>query len=235
MNTHTSSSLNDGADARRCGRRALGYALAALLTGAGLVACSDPDDSTHGAGSVTSVPEACAPGRAFAPLLAPRAVLDSGIAGGCIACRVVNPDAVVDADPENFATLQVGLGLVGTAFISVLDSARINPPGTRVGFLVAGDDGAAIPLTVAVGQQTTITTFLKGVEQDSTRPSNDNPPLALQILELPILLPGAPQAETRFIGLVTERDFDQVRLDFGGAVNLLNSFRVFNVCMGDAD
>lgn len=226
MTAHTPFSLTDAANLR-----ALGCALALLLTGAGLAACSDPDDSTHGAGSVMDAPEACAPGNAFAPLLAPRAVLDSGIAGGCVACRVVDPDAVVDADPENFATLQVGVGLAGTAFISVLDSARINPPGTRVGFLVAGDDEFAIPLTVAVGQQTTITTLLNGVEQDSTSPSNDNPPLALQILEVPILLPGIPQAETRFIGLVTEKEFDQVRLDFGGAVNLLNSFRVFNLCV----
>lgn len=219
------------APARGRGRSVIGYALAALLTGAGLAACSDPDDSTHGAGSVMGAPEACAPGNAFAPLQAPRAVLDSGIAGGCVACRVVNADAVVDADPESFATLQVGVGLAGSAFISVFDSVRVNPPGTRVGFLVAGDDEAAIPLTVAVGQQTTITTFLNGVEQDSTSPSSDSPPLALQILEVPILLPGTAQAETRYIGLVTEQAFDEVRLDFGGAVNLLNSLRVFSLCM----
>jgi hypothetical protein len=230
MNAHIPSSVTGPADGR--GRSVFGYALAALLTGAGLAACSDPDDSTHGAGSVIDAPEACAPGGAFAPLLAPRAVLDSGIAGGCVACRVVDPHAVVDTDPQNFATLQVGIGLAGTAFISVFDSARVSPPGTRVGFLVAGDDEAAIPLTVAVGQQTTITTFLNGTEQDSTRPSADSPPLALQILEVPILLPGAPPAETRFIGLVTEKEFDEVRLDFGGAVNLLNSLRVFSLCTG---
>lgn len=231
MNVHTPFSTTDPANAYRRARRALSCTLAVLLC-AGLAACSDPDDSTHGASSVQNAPEACAPGRAFAPLLAPRAVVDSGIAGGCVACRVVDPDAVVDADPENFATMQVGVGLVGAAFISVFDSASVSPPGTRVGFLVAGDDAAAIPLTVAVGQQTTITTFLNGAEQDSTSPSADSPPLTLQILEIPILLPGAPQAETRFIGLVTEKEFDEVRLDFGGAVNLLNSLRVFSLCVG---
>lgn len=215
------------------GRSLVGYTLAALLTGAGLIACSDPDDSTHGADSVMDAPEACAPGNTFAPLRAPRAVLDFGIAGGCIGCRVVDAEAVVDEDPANFATLQVGLGLVGSAFISVFDSARVSPPGTRVGFLVAGDDDAAVPLTVAVGQQTTITTFLDGVEQDSTSPSSLSPPLALQILEVPILLPGAPQADIRFIGLVAEQEFDELRLDFGGAVNLLNSLRVFEVCVSD--
>ncbi len=217
--------------ARKSARRVIGYTLAAVLAGASLSACSDPADSTHGAGSVMSAPEACAPGNAFAPLQAPRAVLDSGISGGCVACRVVDAEAVVDADPESFATLQVGAGLAGSTFVSVFDSAGVTSPGRRVGFLVGGDDQAAIPLTVAVGQQTTITTFLNGVEQDSTSPTNDSPALALQILEAPILLPGTPQAEPRFIGLVTEQAFDEVRLDFGGAVNLLNSLRVFSLCI----
>lgn len=223
--------LNMTGPARRRARSLIGCALTVLLTGAGLSACGDPDDSTHGAGSVMDAPEACAPGNAFAPLRAPRAVLDSGIAGGCIACTVVNAEAVVDEDPQNFATLQVGLGLAGSAFVSVFDSAGVSPAGTRVGFLVAGDDDATIPLTVAVGQQTTITTFLNGVEQDSSSPVSGNLPLGLQILELPIVLPPAPQAEIRFIGVMTEHEFDEVRLDFGGAVNLLNSLHVFEVCL----
>ena len=229
MNASISFNVMDPAGGRRS---MFTYALAALLIGAGLAACGDPDDSTGGPGPIVNAPQACAPGNPFAPLQAPRAVLDFGIAGGCAACRVLNAEAVVDADRENFATLQVGVGLAGSAFITVFDSARVHPPGTRVGFLVGGDDQAAVPLTVAVDQQTTITTFLDGMEQDSTSPASVNPPLALQILESPVLLPTAAIGDIRFIGLVAERGFDEVRLDFGGAVNLLNSLRVFSLCVG---
>ncbi|MDT0496211.1 hypothetical protein RM530_02365 [Algiphilus sp. W345] len=200
-------------------------ALSAALAGCG----NNPDDPTHGSTSI-SAPESCAPGRQFAPLLAPRAVVESGIAGGCVGCRVVDANAVVDQDLQNHATMQVGLGLAGTAFVSVFDSARVNPAGAQVGFLVAADDGA-VPLTVAVGQQTTITTFLGGQEQESTRASEGSPPIALQILNVPALLPPAPNLATRYVGLVAGREFDQVRLDFGGAVNLLNSLRVYAICL----
>lgn len=225
MNRSISSRVTVPAGGRR--RSVCTYALAALLISAGLAACSDPADSTGGSTPIVNAPDACA------PLRAPRAVLDFGIAGGCVACRVVNAEAVVDADPENFATLQVGIGVAGSAFISVFDSARVSPPGTRVGFLVAGDDEAAIPLTVAVGQQTAITTFLNGAEQDSTSASSASPPVALQILDLPLVLPGSPFSGTRFVGLVAEQAFDEVRLNFGGGVNLLNSLQVVEACISN--
>ena len=209
----------------------VGIAILALL-GSVLPGCSNPDDPTHGSGGVQTAPEACAPGAAFAPLLSPRAVIDSGTAGGCVGCAVTDPEAVVDEDQQNFATMQVGLGLVGSAFISVFDSASTHQPGTRVGFLVAGQDDATIPLTVAVGQQLTVTTFLNGVEQESTVSSGDSPPIALQILEAPIILPGSPAPEIRYVGTVAQKEFDEVRIDFGGAVNLLNALKVFNVCLG---
>lgn len=201
------------------------------LVGGTLAGCGNPDDPTHGSRGSQTAPGACAPGAAFAPLLAPRAVIDTGISGGCIACTVTDAEAVVDEDLQNFATMQVGVGLVGSAFISVFDSAKTHDPGTRVGFLAANQDDAMVPLTIAVGQQVTLTTFLNGVEQESTVSSENSPAIALQVLELPILLPGSSVPGARFVGTVAQKEFDEVRIDFGGAVNVLNGLKVFNVCL----
>ena len=126
MNAHTLFSWTDAADTRRCGRWAVAYALSALLACAGLAGCSEPDDSTRGADSVRNAPTDCAPGRAFAPLLAPRAVLDSGIAGGCVACLVNNADAVVDAGEgvKHSDSVKVSLPRAGWAYVVSLMSAH---------------------------------------------------------------------------------------------------------------
>lgn len=206
---------------------------AGLLAVALAAGCSDPD-SPNGGGSAgfTSAPEQCAPGNAFEPLRAPRAVLETGISGLCVLCFVFDPEAAIDEDPANFATLNVPISVAGTAYLSVFDSARTHPPGSRVAIFVAGEEDA-IPVTVALNQQIRITTFLGGEEQESSTPDEGQVPIALSLLDLPSLLFTPTSPAPRAVGGELTKEFDQVRLDFGGGLQVLNALRLFEVCVKD--
>lgn len=213
-------------------RRTGAAGLMAAVLAAG---CSDPDDPNHGSGSgFADAPEQCAPGHAFEPLLEPRAQLKKGISGLCVLCAVLDPEAVIDADPTNFATLNVPVGVGGTAYVSVFDTARTHPPGARVAIFVAGEKDA-IPLTFALNQQMKVTTFLNGEEQESSSSDEGQVPIVLSLLDLPSLLftPTSPAA--RAIGGQFTKEFDEVRLDFGGGLQVLNALRVAQVCVNDGD
>ena len=211
------------------------------LTGAaGLVAvvalaagCSDPDSPNgRGGGGFATAPQQCAPGNAFEPLRAPRAVLETGIAGVCAGCSVIDAEAAVDADPTNFATLNVPVSVAGTAFLSVFDTARTHPPGSRVAIFVAGEEDA-IPLTVSLNQQIRITTFLGGEEQESSTSEEGQVPIGLSLLDLPSLLVTPTNSGVRAVGSQLTKEFDQVRVDFGGGLQVLNALRLFEVCVND--
>ncbi|WP_370305071.1 hypothetical protein [Sinimarinibacterium flocculans] len=195
--------------------------------------CSDPDDPNHGSSpGFSSAPEQCAPGNAFEPLRAPRAVLEEGISGLCLLCSVFDAEAVVDADPASFATLNVPLSVAGTAYVSVFDTARTHPPGTRVAIFVAGEEDL-IPVTIALNQQIRMTTFLNGAEQESTSPDEGQVPIVLSLLDLPSLLFTPTNPGPRAVGGQVSKEFDQVRLDFGGGLQVLNALRLFEVCVND--
>lgn len=210
-----------------------------LMGAAGLVAavlaagCSDPDDPNHGSSAgFSNAPEQCAPGNAFEPLRAPQALLEKGISGLCLLCSVFDAEFVIDADPASFATLNVPLSVAGTAYVSVFDTARTHPPGSRVAIFVAGEEDA-IPVTVALNQQIRITTFLNGEEQESSTPDEGQVPIALSLLDLPSLLFTPANPGPRAVGGQFTKEFDEVRLDFGGGLQVLNALRVFEVCVDD--
>lgn len=209
-------------------RLAAGLLAAALAAG-----CSDPD-SPNGGGSAgfASAPEQCAPGNAFEPLRAPRALIEKGISGLCVLCSVLDAEAVTDADPANFATLNVPLSVAGTAYLSLFDTARTHPPGSRVAIFVAGEEDA-IPLTIALNQQVTVTTFLDGQEQESTVPGSSQVPIVLSLLDLPSILFTPTNPGPRAIGVQVGQEFDEVRVDFGGGLQVLNALRLFEVCVND--
>lgn len=195
--------------------------------------CSDPDDPNRGSSSgFANAPEQCAPGNAFEPLRAPRALIEKGISGLCVLCSVLDAEAVTDADPANFATLNVPLSVAGTAYLSLFDTARTHPPGSRVAIFVAGEEDA-IPLTIALNQQVTVTTFLDGQEQESTVPGSSQVPIVLSLLDLPSILFTPTNPGPRAIGVQVGQEFDEVRVDFGGGLQVLNALRLFEVCVND--
>lgn len=211
-------------------RRGSAAGLLAVVLAAG---CSDPDDPNHGSSpGFANAPEQCAPGGAFEPLRAPRALLESGISGLCLLCSVMDAEAAIDDDPTNFATLNVPVSVAGTAYLSVFDTARTHPPGSRLAVFVAGEEDA-IPVTVALNQQIRITTFLGGEEQESSTPDEGQVPIALSLLDLPSLLFTPTSPAPRAVGGELTKEFDQVRLDFGGGLQVLNALRLFEVCVKD--
>lgn len=204
---------------------------ATLMTMAFLVGCSDPADSNRGNSSgAAGAPEQCAPGNAFEPLRAPRAELDSGSTLTCVLCTVTNSRAVVDEDPSNSALLNVPVGLAGTAWVSVFDTARTHPPDSRIAFFIAGEEDA-IPATIALNQQVTVTTFLNGEEQESSASDRGQVPLGVSLFDLPTLLITPTNPGPRSIVTQVTKEFDEVRLDFGGGLQVLNALRVFEVCV----
>lgn len=207
---------------------AAGLTAVALLAG-----CSNPDDPNHGSSAgFASAPQQCAPGNAFEPLRAPRAVLETGIGGLCLTCSVLDAEAVTDADPANFATLNVPISVGGTAFVSLFDTARTHPAGSRIAIFVAGEEDA-IPVTIALNEQITVTTFLGGQEQESTSPESGQVPIALSLLDLPSILFTPSNPGPRAVGVQVGQEFDEVRVDFGGGLQVLNALRLFEVCVND--
>lgn len=206
---------------------------AGLLAAALALGCTDPD-SPNGGGSTgfARAPEQCAPGNAFEPLRAPRAVLETGISGVCALCSVIDAEAAVDDDPTNFATFNVPVSVAGTTFLSVFDTARTHPPGSRIAVAVAGEEDA-IPLTIGLNQQIRITTFLNGEEQESSTPDAGQVPITLSLLDLPTILPTPSNPARRIVGGTLSKEFDEVRVDFGGGLQVLNALRLFEVCVRD--
>jgi hypothetical protein len=218
---HRSGGFGGGASPKRAAL--LGAAAAWLLA-----ACGPPSDPTHGI-SYQDAPEACAQGHTFAPLVAPRATVATGAIGRCIGCTVLNPDAVIDGDVNTYATLEAPLGVGGGAWLSVTDTAGPHKAGRRVGFFIAYEAGK-IPLTVGIGQMLSVSTELNGQQQETSALDAATTPVDLQILNLPTLLPGPSDSLPQFAGITTSKDFDTVRVDFGGTLNVLNAMNVYQMC-----
>ncbi|MGB0954982.1 MAG: hypothetical protein ACPGZP_03180 [Panacagrimonas sp.] len=208
---------------------------AGLLAATLAVGCSDPDTPNGGGAGFASAPQQCAPGNAFEPLRAPRGLVRTGLSGVCVGCTVMDAEAAVDDDPTNFATLNVPVAVTGTAFLSVFDSARTHPPDSRVAVFVAGEEDA-IPLTIGLNQEITVTTLLDGQEQESTDPSaspNGQVFAVLSLLDLPSVLTTPANPGPRTVGAQFSKEFDEVRLDFGGGLQVLNGLRLFEICVSD--
>lgn len=199
---------------------------ASLLLALLLAACGD-DPEVAGGDPVPS-PDRCAPGAALEPLLSPKVTITTRTRGLCALCIASDKENVIDEDLTNFASLNTAVGVLGNLEMSVASTTGPIAGDRRVGFVVT-NGGATIPLTLSVIQTTRVTTLLNGQEQESASPSDSNNPLVLSAIGL---LGESPDA-SRFIGFVATKEFDELRLNFGGALNVLNGVHVFAACVGN--
>ena len=57
--------------------------------------------------------------------------------------------------------------------------------------------------------------------------------IGLSLLDLPSLLVTPTNSGVRAVGSQLTKEFDQVRVDFGGGLQVLNALRLFEVCVND--
>jgi uncharacterized repeat protein (TIGR01451 family) len=122
----------------------------------------------------------------------------------CVACDVNDIENIIDADTDNFATVDLTAGVGSTVTISVEDVLTAGfPAGTVAGFDIENTNLLGVDLIN--GAQ--VTTFLNGVEQED---SDDGTLLSLQ------LLGGGRQ----IVGFETTLPFDEVRLTVRNVLGL---------------
>ncbi|EKF54506.1 repeat domain-containing protein [Galbibacter marinus] len=114
---------------------------------------------------------------------------------------VTNINAVIDADDTNFATIDLALGVLGTASLSVQNPLDTYPANTYTGFDL--ETGGILSLDLL--NNVTLTTYLEGVEQESIDGSSE----ALLAVNSGLLFgdPGRYQ-----IGFVASTPFDEVQI-----------------------
>ncbi|MFA7470246.1 MAG: cadherin-like domain-containing protein, partial [Weeksellaceae bacterium] len=116
--------------------------------------------------------------------------------GGVTVGTFQNAQNVVDSDPDNFMTMSVNVGIVGSASISVRDLDEVFPAGYFAGFNISNSDILALDLF----GNSEIRTYLNGVLQDSSS-------AGVSLVKVPLLSGSARHT----IGLVTTKPFNEIR------------------------
>ncbi|MGM8362413.1 beta strand repeat-containing protein, partial [Flavobacterium sp. ARAG 55.4] len=154
--------------------------------------------------------------------------VNSGINGVlCALCEVVNQDNLVDADPNNYAEVNLAVGLGTTGSLSVKEQITDYPAGTFAGYMVENPKLLDVNALGAVR----VTTFLNGVQQET---KTGNGPLVAIGSDL---LGGSGRTT---IGFVSTTAFDEVQITFENLVSVnLGVVRVYNAvferfCAGPA-
>ncbi len=173
------------------------------------------DADGNGVGDVCDAPIKDICGANFRPLLAPEA---STFAGSGLLSMVRNVAALTDTDADNHATMSVVadlLGLLGTSYIGV-HTAMPQVAGHEVGFVVSQPDTL---LSVGV---------LNGVTVQTLNGSTVSETFTLGNTLFLSLLGGT--GDPGLISFTPQKSYDAVRVNIGGAANVLDSLRVHAAC-----
>ena len=134
----------------------------------------------------------------------------SGTGGLCLGCAVTDEGLVIDNDLASHATINLPLGVTGSAHVGVT-LPRIVPGGRAVGFLVSDGSG---PLGIQLLEQLTLTTYLGGEVQETATKDHG---LRLSLIR------GGQQGAVRFFA---REPFDEVRLEVSGLALALTTVHV---------
>jgi hypothetical protein len=178
--------------------------------------------------SATATLSVTAVGACVSPLLASGGATIATDKGAlCLACSVDNPEFIIDDDALTYGRINATvslLDLLGLGFINItVSSPTVIPAGQPAGFLIGRPINDL--LTAEVLSQSTVSTLLSGVEQESF--SDDGDFLRLELLG------------TRLIGIgdeilatpATTKSFDALRLTFSPTLaSVLSQLYVFQAC-----
>lgn len=172
--------------------------------------------------------DACAPtaascsiGGEYEPLMTPVATTDSASYGLCVLglCGVINPGNVIDANLDNYATLNNTVGLLGSVALRVTNSSGpLYPAGSRVAFVVSKPVGL-LDLDVL---------HYMGIAATQGAAIVDDTTGAAGVLRLGLLgLLG--DSGKQLVTFTSQLPFDGARITFGGGV--LSNLRVHAACV----
>ncbi|MCW9708615.1 IPT/TIG domain-containing protein, partial [Fodinibius salsisoli] len=136
--------------------------------------------------------------------------------GVCLGCDVTNTSNVIDSDGDNFASIDISLGVGGSGYVAVENTAEVMSGGGQAGFVIALSGGT---LDLSLIESVTVETYLDGTLQESESGS------ALLLLDL---LSGT-STDRQFIGFETTTDFDQVVISLGALVGADATYEVYGV------
>lgn len=144
------------------------------------------------------------------PLASNGATVYSNTSGTCTLCTVSNDDNVIDGDLDNFATISVPAGALGSAFLGVTFPDDMTGRW-KVGFLVEEANGL---LDAQALEQLTLRTYSDGELQATASTS--------------VLIRLSALSQQRgYVTFVTSQPFDELRISVGGALGTLTELRVF--------
>jgi len=144
----------------------------------------------------------------------------TGTFGGvCVGCQVDNPWNVITPSLADVARLEVTVGALEVASLSVLDPVNTYYPGTYTGFVIK-QDGMPIGLNLLSGL--TVTTYNNGVMQESVTAAS-----LLDLTVLGILIINPPPDPAYILGFKATKPFDEVRLSLSNAVSAFNVINVY--------
>ncbi|MCG9794061.1 DUF7507 domain-containing protein [Flavobacterium algicola] len=143
--------------------------------------------------------------------------VNSGINGvACLLCDISGQDNLVDADPTNFASVNLAVGVGTSASLSVKDQITDYPAGTFAGYAIENPSLLNVNALDAV----TVNTYLNGILQDSESGGG-----ALISVGTGLLVGTSKQT----IGFVTSKDFDEVQIVFQNLASVnLGTVNVYN-------
>ncbi|MCH8554016.1 MAG: cadherin-like domain-containing protein [Schleiferiaceae bacterium] len=145
---------------------------------------------------------------------------NTGVSTACVGCALNDVDNVLIDGFDDFATLILTAGLLGSIQVAVKDPSLTYPSGSLAGFVVENMTGNLLVLDLL--ENLTITTYLNSNQVESRS--------AFALLDLDLLgILGTQQGGRRFVGFQTTSDFDEIQISFGGLVNaqVLTTMRVY--------
>jgi VCBS repeat-containing protein len=138
----------------------------------------------------------------------------TGIVGvACVACGVDNLGNLIDGDSDNFATIQLTVGVGTSGQVSVY-TRQVIPAGYTAGYVISGPVNL-LDANVLSGLR--VVTFLNGVEQEEYLASAGL--LQVQVLDA--------SSGRGLLSFVTSEDFDEVQLRVDGLVAALGTVQVY--------
>jgi trimeric autotransporter adhesin len=134
----------------------------------------------------------------------------------CVACKVVDQDNLVDTDPNNYAQVDLAVGVGGSGSLSVKNQITDYPAGTYAGYTI---ENPAL-LTVDALKSIIVTTYLNGEFKES------------KIVNKPLVSVGTDLLVTtgkQTVGFVTTMPFDEVKITFESLASVnLGIIKVYN-------
>ncbi|HEX6592211.1 MAG TPA: thrombospondin type 3 repeat-containing protein [Moraxellaceae bacterium] len=179
------------------------------------------DTNGNGVGDVCDAPIKDVCGAGFRPLLEPEVMAYNSPTSSLLGIplsQVSNISAVTDTNADNYASLSLtadALGLLGTAYSGVR-SILPQPAGHQVGFLISG---APSLLNVTALTGVSVQTLSGSAVVESF---TDGTTLSVSLL--------AGSADKGLLKLTPTKPFDGLRINIGGAANVLSSLRVHAAC-----